>query len=281
MKRLLAAVAAVLTVAWLGCNNDSTGGGGNNGPPQDKAWVRFGNLSTDAPPIDLCVRASGTQSWGSPVLGKNGLDAGLTFPAMSKVVYIDPGTLDFRAVAPGSDCSTPIGADLTAQTINAHGTYTITAVGQLAAGAEGPYQVIQYIEHQDPPATGKARFRFTNVVPNSPPLADGVAANLPDGGTWIWLTEAQMPFRWNAAGTGIVDGYQDVDPNSALPLTLRLAPPQQNPDLFTAPVSFRAGVITGVWAIGLFGGTGDQRVGYFICDEVPAAQGGQTNCTRE
>ena len=283
MKRFVVAVAAVLFVAWLGCGNGSGGGGGDggSGPPQDKAWVRFGNLSPDAPPVDLCVRPSGTQSWGSPVLAGNGLDAGITFPAMTRVIYIDPGTLDFRTVAPGSGCTTPIGPDLMAQTINAHGTYTITAVGQLAPGAEGPYSVQQYIEHQDPPASGKARFRFTNVVPNSAPLADGVSGPLPDGGTFLWLSEAEMPFRWNAAGTGIIDGYQDIDPNPALPLTLRLAPPQQNPDLFTAPVNFRVGVITAVWAVGLFGGTGDQRVGYFICDEIPAAQGGQTNCARE
>jgi hypothetical protein len=277
MKRFVAAVAAVLTVAWMGCGSDSGGDGGTNGPPQNKAWVRFGNLSPDGPPIDLCVRPSGTQDWGSPVLAKNGVDAGLAFPAMTKVVYIDPGTLDFRAVAPGGDCSTPIGPDLTAQTINAHGTYTMTAVGEIAPGSEGPYTLLQYIEHQEPPASGKARFRFTNVVPNAPPLADGVS----DGGTFTLLTEAQIPFRYNASGTGIVDGYQDVDPNPALPLTVRLAPPQQNPDLFTAPVNFRAGVITAVWTIGLFGGTGDQRVGYFICDEIPAAAGGQTNCTRE
>jgi len=277
MKRFVVAMAAVLTLAGLGCSDDNNGGGGGNGPPQDKAWVRFGNLSPDAPPIDLCVRQSGTQSFGSPVLRSNGLDAGLAFPAMSKVIYIDPGSLDFRSVAPGGDCSTPIGPDLTAQTINAHGTYTLTAVGEVTPGSQGPYMLIQYIEHQEPPATGKARFRYTNVVPNAPPLADGVV----DGGTFTLLTEAQVPYRFNAAGTGIIDGYQDVDPNPALPLTIRLAPPQQNPDLFTAPVNFRAGVITAVWTIGLFGGTGDQRVGYFICDEIPAASGGQTTCSRE
>ncbi len=273
MKAFLVAVAAVLTVAWLGCGDDTDQ---DAGPPQDKAWVRFGNLSPDAPPIDMCIRASGSQSWGSPVLARNGLDAGLAFPAMTKVVYIDPGTLDFRSVAPGGDCSTPIGPDRTAQTINAHGTYTVAALGELAPGAVGPYQLIQYIEHQEAPAAGKARFRYTNAVPNSAALADGVS----DGGTWVWLTEAQVPFRYNSAGTGIVDGYQDIDPNPALQLAIRLAPPQQNPDLFSAPVNFRAGVITAVWTIGLFGGTGDQRVGYFICDEIPAAQGGQTNCTR-
>src|SRR6185369_2236612 len=105
-----------------------------------------------------------------------------------------------------------------------HGTYTLTAVGAVTPGSQGPYMLLQYIEHQEPPATGEARFRYTNVVPH--------------------------------------------------------APPQQTPDLFTAPVNFRAGVITAVWTIGLFGGTGDQRVGYFICDEIPAASGGQTTCTR-
>jgi hypothetical protein len=278
MKRFVVALMAVLTVGWIGCGNDNGGGGNQDaGPPQNKAWVRFGNLSPDGPPIDLCVRPSGTQDWGSPVLRKNGVDAGLGYPAMSRVIYIDPGTVDFRAVAPGGDCSTPIGQDLTAQVINAHGTYTFSAVGQLAPGAVGPYLLQQYIDHPEPPAAGKARFRYTNVVANSPPLADGTV----DGGTWVWLTEAQVPFRYNASGTGIVDGYQDIDPNPALPLTIRLAPPQQNPDLFTAAVNFRAGVITSVWTIGLFGGTGDQTQGYFICDEIPAAQGGQTNCTRE
>ena len=90
-----------------------------------------------------------------------------------------------------------------------------------------------------------------------------------------------MPFRRNASGMGIVDGYQDVDPNPALPLTIRLAPPQQNPDLFTAPVSFRTGVITAVWAIGLFGGTGEQRRRLPHLRRDAGRGRRQTNCTRE
>jgi hypothetical protein len=275
------AVAGVLALAGVGCGNDSGGGGGNQdaGPPQNKAWVRFGNLSPDAPALDVCVRASGNASWGSPVLAANGVAGGLTYPAMSKVVFIDPGTLDFRGVAAGGDCSTPIGSDLTAQTINAHGTYTLAAVGQLAPGAEGPYRLQQYIDHQEAPASGKARFRFTNAIPNAPPIADGETA---DGGTWATqFTEAEIPFRFNASGVNILDGYQDIDPNPALPLAIRAVPPEQNPDLYTAPLNFRTGVITGVWAIGLLGGTGPQAVGYYVCDEVPAASGGQTNCTRQ
>jgi hypothetical protein len=274
-------VAGVLTVAGVGCGSDKGGSGGHPdaGPPQDKAWIRFGNLSPDAPALDICTRPSGNANWGSPVLAANGVSGGLTYPAMSKVLFIVPGTLDFRAVAPGGDCSTPVGSDLTAQVINAHGTYTIAAVGQLAPGAEGPYRLQQYIEHAEPPASGKARFRFTNVIPNAPPIADGEVA---DGGTWaVQFTEAELPFRFTASGVGILDGYQDIDPNPALPLTIRAVPPQQNPDLYTAPLNLRAGIITGVWAIGLLGGTADQRVGYFVCDETPAAAGGQTTCNRE
>ena len=89
-----------------------------------------------------------------------------------------------------------------------------------------------------------------------------------------------MPFRKSASGTGIVDGYQDIDPNPALPLTIRATRPQESPDIYTAPIDLRAGVITGVWSIGLVGGTGDQRLGYFVCDEAPAADGGTTACQR-
>jgi len=281
MNWRVAVLAGVLAVAGVGCGSGSGGGGGHQdaGPPQDKAWVRFGNLAPDAPALDVCVRASGSASWGSPVLAANGVTGGLTYPAMTKVIFIDPGTLDFRTVAAGGDCSTPVGGDLTAQTINKAGTYTLSAVGQLAPGAEGPYRVQQYIDHQEAPGTGKARFRFTNVIPNAPPLANGETA---DGGTWTkQFTEAEMPFRFNASGVNIVDGYQDIDPNPALPLTIRAVPPQQNPDLYTAPINFRAGIITSVWAIGLLGGTGPLAVGYFVCDEIPAAAGGQTNCARQ
>jgi|GEM_PF-370768 uncharacterized protein DUF4397 len=279
MKRFAVATAAVLTVVvWFGCGDDTNGGGGNNGPPQNKAWVRFGNLSPDAPAIDICVKQSTASSWGSPVLAANSISGGLTYPGMSKVIFIDPGaSLDFRAVAPGGTCDTPVGIDLTAQTLNAHGTYTITAVGLLAQGASGPYRLQQYIEHAEAPATGKARFRFVNVIPDAPPIADGIA----DGGTWERsLTEAEMPFRVGASGVGIVDGYQDIDPNPAFPLTIRASPPETNLDLYTAPINFRAGVITAVWAIGQVAGLGDQRLGYFVCDEGPAADGGVTDCAR-
>ena len=275
-------LAGVLALAGVGCGGSGGGGGGGNqdaGPPQSMAWVRFGNLSPDAPALDVCVRASGNASWGSPVLAGSGVTGGIAFPAMTKVVFIDAGTLDFRSVAVGGDCSTPVGSDLTAQTINAHGTYTIAAVGQITPGAEGPYRLQQYIEHEEPPASGKARFRFVNVIPNAPPIANGETA---DGGTWaVQFTEMEMPFRFTASGVGIVDGYQDIDPNPALPLTIRAVPPRQNPDLYTAPIDFRAGVITGVWAIGLLGGTGPQALGYWVCDEIPAASGGQTNCMRQ
>jgi len=288
MKALVLAVMAVATVAWMGCSDDGGGGGGGggggnqdagpSGPPQDKAWVRFGNLSPDAPAIDVCVRPSGAQSWGSPVLAGNGLDAGLAFPAMSRVIFIDGGTLDFRSVPPGGSCDTAVGSDLTAQDIAAHGSYTITAVGELAAGSVGPYRLQQYIEHTETPAAGKARFRFVTVIPNAPPIADG----LTDAGVWVTqFTEAEISFRNGASGVGIVDGYQDFDPNPALPLTIRPSPPRTNSDIYVAPISFRAGIITAVWAVGLLGGTGEQRVGYFVCDEGPAADGGTTTCARQ
>lgn len=297
MKALNVAGALVVATALVvGCGSGSAGGGGGGrpdaGPPQDKAWIRFGHLAPDVPAIDICVRPSGTADWGNPVLAANGITGGLSYPAMSRVVYVAPGSLDFRAVAAGGNCATPIGGDLTAQTIDAHGTYSIVAVGELAPGSAGPYRLQQYIEHAEAPAAGKARLRFTNVIPNSPPIADGVVTDggVTDGGvldggvggeTWTYLSEAEMPFRVNASGTGIVDGYQDIDPNPALPLTIRASPPLQNPDIFTAPINLRAGIITGVWAIGLLGGTADQRVGYFVCDETPAASGGATTCNRE
>ncbi len=280
---VLAAVAVAMACGGS-AGSGGGGGGGNNdaggssGPPQNRAWVRFGNLSPDAPRLDVCVSPMGAGTWGAPVIGGSGAAGGLGYPAMSKVTYIDAGWLDFRAVAAGSDCSTPVGQDLTAQQLDEHGTYTITAVGLLAPGASGPYRLQQYIEHEEAPAAGKARFRFINTVPNAPPLWDGIVV---DGGVWgQQFTEAEMPFRRNASGVGIVDGYQDIDSDPALPLTIRATRPQESPDLYTAPIDFRAGVITGVWAIGLLGGTGEQRVGYFVCDETPAADGGTTSCER-
>ncbi|HUM10159.1 MAG TPA: DUF4397 domain-containing protein [Myxococcaceae bacterium] len=288
--RVCSAVVLVLVGVGMGVGlacGDSGGSGGSRdagtgGPPSDKAWVRFGNLSPDAPVIDICVSPMNAGQWGTPMLASSGQQGGLTFPAMSRETYIDAGWLDFRAVAAGAaDCSTPVGQDLTAQQLNPHGTYTITAVGLLTPGttSAGPYRLQQYIEHQEPPAAGKARLRVLNVSPNSPPLWDGVVL---DGGVWgTQLTEAEMGFRMFASGTGIVDGYQDIDPAPALPLTIRATRPQDTPDLYTAPIDLRPGAITAVWVIGLVGGTGDQRLGYFVCDETPPDAGGQTACKRQ
>jgi len=275
---LVAAVAMAFA-----CGGSGTGGGGGHGgggPPQDRAWVRFGNLAPDAPALDVCVSPMGKGSWGTPLLGGSAPDGGLTFPSMSRVTYIDAGWLDFRAVARGSDCSTPVGADLTAQQLNEHGTYTITAVGLLNPGltSAGPYRLQQYIEHEEAGDAGMARMRFINVSPNAPPVWDGVS----DGGTWVQqFTDAEMPFRKNASGVGVVDGYQDMTPDPALPLSVRATRPQETPDLYRAPVDLRAGVTTAVWLVGLVGGTGDQALGYFVCDETPAADGGTTSCHRE
>jgi len=281
MKASWAACAVLMGIA-AGCSDGGGSGGGRpdgggGGPPQNRAWVRFGNLAPDAPALDICVSAQGTGAWGSPLLRASAPDGGLTFPSMSKVTYIDAGSLDFRAVAAGGDCTTPIGQDLTAQQLNEHGTYTIAAVGLLTPGASAAYRLQQYIEHEEAPAAGKARFRFVNVIPNAPPLWDGVV----DGGVWSQqFTEAEMPFRKNASGTGIVDGYQDIDPNPGLPLTLRATRPQETSDVYTASIEFRTGVISGLWAIGEVGGIGDQRLSYFVCDETPAADGGTTTCQR-
>ncbi|HZX40707.1 MAG TPA: DUF4397 domain-containing protein [Myxococcaceae bacterium] len=273
----------------VGCGDNSGGGGGGpdggaSGPPQNKAWVRFGNLSPDAPPIDICVSPMDAGQWGSPVLAGAGVQGGLTYPAMSRVTYIDAGWLDFRAVAPGGNCSTPIGIDLTAQQLNEHGTYTITSVGLLNPGTTsgGPYRLVQYIEHQESGDAGMARMRFINLSPNAPPLWDGVA----DGGAWVsQFTEVEVPFKSFAAGTGaygvIYDGYQDMVPNPALPLAIRATRPQDTPNLYQGPIPLRAGTITAVWVIGLLGGTGERRLGYFLCDETPAADGGTTTCHRE
>jgi len=279
MLRVLTVMA--LAAGLSACGSGSGGGRADAGPPQDKAWVRFGNLSPDTPAIDVCMKQSSGTDWGSPILAANDVAAGLTFPVMSKVIFVTPGTVDFRAVAAGSrDCNTAVGIDLTAQVLNPHGTYTITAVGLLAPGttSSGPYRLQQYIEHQEAPAAGKARMRFVNVIPNSPPIWDGTT----DGGVWDQqFTEAEMPFRFNASGVGIIDGYQDMAPNPALPLTIRATRPQDTPDLYVAPINLRSGIITAVWAVGLIGGTGEQRLSYFICDETNAANGGQTTCNRE
>src|SRR5678815_5020366 len=117
------------------CHHEPLHRAASLGAPRAAPWMGTG------PAIDICVKQSSSTNWGSPVLAANQISGGLTYPAMSKVIYIDPGaSLDFRAVAPGGTCDTPVGIDLTAQTINAHGTYTITAVGLLAAGAPKPYR---------------------------------------------------------------------------------------------------------------------------------------------
>ena len=94
-------------------------------------------------------------------------------------------------------------------------------------------------------------------------------------------TATEVPFRFFATGDGVFDGYQDVAPDPALPLAIRATRPQDNPDIFVSPVALAAGKVTAVWLIGLVGGTGPQALGYFVCDEISAADGGTTTCHRQ
>jgi hypothetical protein len=262
----------------VGCGGSGTGGTPDAGGGSE-AQVRFAHLSPDASAFDVCARTSGTTAWGQPRLAPAGVSGGLSFPSVSLALPLAPGGWDFRLVAAGAaDCNTALLGlpDSINVTLDTRGHFTFAAVGYVAPpqGSSSGFRFQEYIDDAVPPSTGMSKVRLVNASPN----AGTVVFGLSSGGSFQPLS-GSVPFRFTASGQGITNGYQELAAMSGAILAIR---PEGSP--FDAadsqPMDLPANAIQGVWAIGLAGGTGNQSLGFLVCQESASPSGGLAPCAR-
>src|SRR5688500_2706374 len=64
--------------------------------------ARVAHLSPDAPAVDFCIAAHGSDEWAGPVLGSAGGPLGLSFGQLTKYLDVEAMRYDVRLVAPAS-----------------------------------------------------------------------------------------------------------------------------------------------------------------------------------
>ena len=97
--------------------------------------------------IDVCVRASGTASYGRPVFRSSGADTnticgGLKYPQVTAAFKIPVGKLDFKVIPAGKTCSVTALAEKTGIDVGTDFPLTLVYAGP----PEGPGTLLAMLE---------------------------------------------------------------------------------------------------------------------------------------
>jgi hypothetical protein len=251
-----------------------------------RAFVRFAHLSPDAPAVDVCVRPVGSSTWVgvTPTLRSLGATAGLSFAQVTRYLALTPGQYQVRLVAPGSlTCIAALGGlpDVTLTSLPGGARITVAAAGRLAPPPGTPGLLLRTaVDGNTRPALGRIHLRFAHFSPGAPNVDAGILS-----GASFTPVFTNVAFGNIAAPTGSepVTGYLPTAPLAGATLQVRAA--GTSTAVLTIPgVSLPATVSRGtavsLFAVGLVGGSGAQRLSALVCnDRVPAA-GVLASCAR-
>lgn len=250
---------------------DSGGGmdsGGDAGTPTSK--VRIAHLSPDAPAVDACVKASSSQSWGSPLLKGLGAPSGLAYPEVTTYVDLPAGTYDIRVVAANADCSTGVVPDTNGVVVPGNIHATIAATG--LAGGTPAFALAVYVDDTTV-TSGKAKLRFVHASPGTPNVDVGLLA-----GENFTPVFTDVAFRGIETGGGAIDanGYLATDPLTNVTLAARAT--GSNSDALTIPgANLPANAIATAFAIGQL--SGPQPLKVRLCVDNAPAKGLLSDCS--
>jgi hypothetical protein len=179
------------------------------------ARVRFGNLVPDYGTVDLCLKPSGTGSWGDvvPVTRGTGADcpAGIRYPLILLPVGVQAGVYDARVVdALGRGCEAEPLSELQGVEFGNGRSHTLIRIG-------GGDVAESMVLHEDAPATSLSTLiRFLHAAPGIDRIEAGITAEE------TWPTEQglvvypDVAFGETAAGAlspfGLINelGYVDT-----------------------------------------------------------------------
>lgn len=152
-SRFLFALALVAAFATTGCDDD------DDGPmvPGEKALVRVGHLSPDAPPVDVLVN-------GAVVLQD------VPFTAFSNYLELDAGSYEIQVTPANDNATVVIDEDVT---VSAGVAYTVIATGLLDDSTLGARVLVDDLTRD----AANATIRFVHASPGTP----NVDITLPTG----------------------------------------------------------------------------------------------------
>jgi len=148
--------------------------------PSGMARVRVAHLSPDAPAVDFCLAAAGTQEFAGPVLAGAGALNGISYSKVTKYLEVEPIQYDVRLVNVGAnDCSKGLGPDTTnLPALPAGGSVTIAATGKIAHGSGATaFQLRAYVDDAEIGAD-EAKLRFIHASPGTPNVDVGLGGGL-------------------------------------------------------------------------------------------------------
>jgi hypothetical protein len=132
--------------------------------------VRLANLFTSTDRIDLCVRPSGSASYGRPILRTSGRDVndicgrGLSYAEMTKPFAVPAGTIDAKIIPATKTCSAPAIVETLGITTTTDYVVTLEYMG----GAATPASLVPMLESPNPTDIKQNRVtRFVNAVPGT------------------------------------------------------------------------------------------------------------------
>lgn len=228
-------------------------------PTGPMARLRVAHLSPDAPAVDVCLAAHGTNAWSGPVLAKAGANTGLAYSQVTNYLDVEAIQYDVRIVAPASkDCATALGglADITnLPALPEGGSVTVAAEGTV--GGSEPFGLAPYIDEASV-AFGKAKLRFIHASPGTPNVDVGI------GGGAVF-TPVFSDIAFGAAGD-----YVETAPLTHAEISAREHGALSDV-ISIKPAQLPAGAIATAFAIGEIGND-HAPLGVLVCiDNDPAA----------
>jgi hypothetical protein len=235
------------------------------------AHVRVAHLSPDAPNVDFCLAAHGSNAFTKPTLASNGHLTGLPYGHATKYFDVPAAQYDVRLVPPGgSDCAHSLGGlpDFAMLPQLADGvTATIAAEGLVAFGATTPLDLRAYVDDTDVPA-GQTKLRFVHASPNAPAVDIGIG-----GGALFTSVFSDISYGQAAS---VANGYVTTAPIDGAEISAR-AHGSLDDALSIKPAALPAGALATAFAIGLVGdATTPLRV--LLCIDNAAPTGLLSSC---
>jgi hypothetical protein len=241
--------------------------------------VRVANLSPNVGTLDFCVRATGTTSWGAPVMAGAGGTAGLVFDGgtgvdgayqVSRYFPYDAGNYDvavYQKALLGASCSNPL---LSATNISlGAGAHKLVAVVGYVGSSTAPPAFASFTDETTVTA-GNVAIRFVNAgllsVPGGQPgPLPAMDVGITTASTGYVLLFSNIAYPGKAPASAIVDvnGYATLPAASLVgALQLTVCPAGLTPA--TAPAGycqstpvpagmFTGGVVAGAYVMGLAG----------------------------
>lgn len=234
------------------------------------ARVRVAHLSPDAPAVDFCLAATGSDAFIGPVLAGAGGLTGLRYAHATKYFDVPADSYQVRLVAPSAaDCANSLGGlpDVGPFELASDRASTIAATGKLAHGEAAPFALIAYNDELAPDPAA-ARLRFIHASPGTGAVDVGLG-----GGAVFEPVFSNLSYGQTASHD---HGYVRTAPLTGAELSARPSGAPRDA-LAIKPIDLPAGAVATAFAIGELTNN-DAPLRVLLCNDGGAPHQLETEC---